>query len=345
MLEIVTSITAAQSNESARLRFSEVGKELCDIGNESLDGINRIAEVVRAMRNFVVPHGAGAAIFDVKNAVIDSLHIVGNTLRHFAHVQVDVAEELKVLGRQNALTQVLVNLLSNAVTALEASPEKPRRECEIHASADQGHARIVVQDNGCGIPGDLIERVFDPFFTTKRNRLDVGLGLTVARSLMQEMGGEIEIDSQLKEGTRVTLRLPLASAPGSLHPHARKNLLIVDDDDAMLQAFNRCFSKSYNVRLAEDAEAAFLILKQTQDIDVVICDVMLPGMSSEDLYRQTVELRPQMKDLFIFCTGGAFTREMRQFVDSVTLPVVDKPFDIVRLSRLIELAAQKSTRR
>jgi signal transduction histidine kinase len=108
-----------------------------------------------------------------------------------------------VLGDRQHLQQVLLNLVLNAVQAMRAGGT-----LTIEAQSGRDGVSLVVADTGAGIPADVLPRVFDPYFTTRTDGL--GLGLTIARRIVEAHGGAIELDSQAGRGTRVRLRLPAA---------------------------------------------------------------------------------------------------------------------------------------
>ena len=117
--------------------------------------------------------------------------------------------ELVVLADSQRLLQVFINLLGNARDACE-----PFGHVRVSADCASGQARIAVEDDGCGIKPELQSRVFEPFFTTKDPGEGTGLGLALAYSIMEDMGGSIDLTSPLDEasqaGTRITLQLPQA---------------------------------------------------------------------------------------------------------------------------------------
>jgi signal transduction histidine kinase len=119
--------------------------------------------------------------------------------------------ELLVLADSQRLLQVFINLLGNARDACTGN----NAQVHVNASQIEGHIRIDVDDNGCGIPPELQSQVFEPFYTTKDPGAGTGLGLALVFSIMEDMNGKVQITSPIAQGnepgTRVTLHLPRAS--------------------------------------------------------------------------------------------------------------------------------------
>ncbi len=152
------------------------------------------------------------AIADLRQVLDLTMTFVRSTLHRRARVETDLAEVPRVTGSPSKLGQVVTNLLVNAVQAM---PDRPRDQnvIRIELTSDDGTVRLVVSDNGSGIPDDMVDRIFDPFFTTKSEG-GTGIGLAISRTIVEEAGGRIEVSSRLGDGTRFTVTLPVATADG-----------------------------------------------------------------------------------------------------------------------------------
>jgi signal transduction histidine kinase len=123
--------------------------------------------------------------------------------------QVEVAPGLPpVMVNAGKIEQVLINLIINAGQAADKQDSWVRLEAR-ESPDDPGWLEIVVQDNGAGIPADVIEHVFDPFFTTKGRDAGTGLGLSISHRIIEEHGGTISVHSEEGEGSRFVIRLPV----------------------------------------------------------------------------------------------------------------------------------------
>ena len=130
-------------------------------------------------------------------------------LKH-ARLEVDAAAVPLVQGSPRELGQVLINLLVNAMQAMpDQSPSESLVGIRLAPAADLTSVELEISDNGEGIPADILSRVFDPFFTTKTQG-GTGLGLAISKRIVEQAGGEIIAESVMGEGTRFTVRLPIA---------------------------------------------------------------------------------------------------------------------------------------
>jgi len=118
-------------------------------------------------------------------------------------LEVVAAEGVRLRGPQEELRQLVINLVENAVQATQ-----PGGRVRIAAERQAGKVRLVVEDTGCGIPPENRERIFDLFFTTKDPGKGVGLGLALVKRTVTDLGGAIQLDSEVGRGTRFSIELP-----------------------------------------------------------------------------------------------------------------------------------------
>ncbi len=167
--------------------------------------ISRISEIVCSLLSFSRVACAPQSAVDVQEVIESAVILLQHAFREKA-VSVDLdlpSDPLGVLGDENRLTQVVLNLASNAVDAVLSGGRigiDARRVAE-------GWVEMRVMDDGCGIPEDVGLRVFDPFFTTKLSRKNTGLGLSICRNILDEYGGTIGFESRPGSGTTFTVRL------------------------------------------------------------------------------------------------------------------------------------------
>jgi PAS domain S-box-containing protein len=175
------------------------------------EGIERVTAIVRAMREFAHPDTQQHAPADINHAIETTLLVARNEYKYTASVVTELAQLPPVVCNVGELNQVFLNLIVNAAHAIEAA----RRSADtgmirISTLAVGQRVRIVLEDNGCGIAHENLERIFDPFYTTKEVGKGTGQGLAIARSIIVEKhGGTIDVESTVGVGTRMTLELPL----------------------------------------------------------------------------------------------------------------------------------------
>jgi CheY-like chemotaxis protein len=242
----------------------------------------------------------------------------------------------RVQGDHARLSHVFFNLLVNAAQAIEGAAVD-RNEIRVSTFTDAaGRAVIEVRDSGRGIDPRVRSRVFDPFFTTKPVGVGTGLGLAIAHGIVAQHGGEIWIESSGPLGTAVRVALPpVPVAAGReiarISPPARGarrgRVLVVDDDAAAARVLVRVLSGDHDVVDVRSGRDALGKLTAGERFDVVFCDLMMPEMTGMELHGELCGLGLDVVDRMVFMTGGAFTAGARAFLERLSTPWVEKPFD------------------
>jgi CheY-like chemotaxis protein/anti-sigma regulatory factor (Ser/Thr protein kinase) len=265
-----------------------------------------------------------------------------------SHITLDVSRvERAVLVRVEVsqFEQVITNLVTNARDAMADGGV-----VSISWTAEERVARLEVADTGCGMPPELQKRVFDPFFTTKPIGKGTGLGLAMVAAMVQRAGGEVTIHSTLDVGTRVMVRLPLAAAErpstadrliASASPTAAvatRTILLVDDDREVRQVSARILRRAgYQVIEAENGTQALAMLADSSvAMDLLVTDMMMPGISGAELVTLTRGLRATLPIICVtgFVAVGDGTDAWQRHVDAV----VEKPFSAAGLVAAVQAA-------
>lgn len=264
----------------------------------------RGGEVVRRILSFARPSVAKPEPISVAKLVEDTVELARHTLGPQFSFEVQVEEDLFVLGEESILQQALLNLLTNA---RDAMPQGGL--IALRAFSENGQAVLEVEDHGTGIDPAHLPRVFDPFFTTKPLGQGTGLGLTTVYRTVEAHGGTVRIDSKLGVGTRVTLVLPVAAppgpgqesaapAPGMPAKKAGGGVLLVDDELSILEGLRQVLEmEGYRVACASSAEEAFRVFDPSK-INVAVVDVLLPGVSGIQLAQRLLEVKPDLALIF-----------------------------------------------
>jgi two-component system NtrC family sensor kinase len=171
---------------------------------ESIEGVDRAAEIVRSVRGFAHAGSAEREPTDLRPLLEDVLHVASAQLRSRVNVLREYDDDLPhVVCAPQQLRQVFLNLVVNAAQAVEAGGH-----VLVATRPDGDHVIVSVGDDGCGIAPDVIDRIFDPFFTTKPVGEGTGLGLGIAHQIVASHGGEIEVESEPGHGSVFRVRLP-----------------------------------------------------------------------------------------------------------------------------------------
>ncbi|MCR5872925.1 PAS domain S-box protein [Phenylobacterium sp. J426] len=197
---------------------------------------------------------------------------------------------------------------------------------------------VTVEDNGTGIPADILPRIFDPFFTTKEVSKGTGLGLSQVYGFAEQSGGRVEVDSQLGRGTRFTLYLPRSGGSAESLPQdepehvaASARILLVEDNPEVAEVAAAMLEQlGHEVRLASSAAKALAMLGEAEPPDLVFSDIVMAGeIDGLGLARQIREARPQLPVLL--ATGYSQAAEGL----SGEFPILRKPYRLAELSRAI----------
>jgi len=199
-----------QESDSAYLR-SEIPRAL----EQSLDGISRVAKIVRAMKEFSHPGSEEKQPADINHAILTTLTVSRNEWKYVAEAETVLQPDLQMVPcHLGELNQVLLNLLINsahAIAEVVGNHSKHKGKITIRTAQNAQFTTISVQDTGAGIPREIQSRVFDPFFTTKSVGRGTGQGLSLAyNSIVKRHGGKIWFNSEPDQGTTFFIQLPNA---------------------------------------------------------------------------------------------------------------------------------------
>ena len=186
---------------------SRVSAALRSASDATLEASRRISAIVRSLRSFARLDESDEDWIDLAACVATTLPLIQHQLNDRIQVSFEPSDSPRPLGHPNQMNQVLMNLLTNAVHAIESTPDK-RGRITIRTSGTPELARLEVTDDGIGISSENLPRVFDPGFTTKGVGVGTGLGLSIAYRIVRAHGGDIRLSSALGSGTTVTVELP-----------------------------------------------------------------------------------------------------------------------------------------
>jgi C4-dicarboxylate-specific signal transduction histidine kinase len=181
--------------------------EFLEVVQDMEDGINRVTNIVSDLRTFTQPNITQFEAVPVLGVVNSSLRFLANEWRDRVKVEKDIPEDQIVWANSHQVTQILVNLLQNALDALKRNTSSEvEPTIRISSFDENGESLIVIWDNGEGIPAENLYKIFDPFFTTKDVGEGMGLGLSICYRIMKQHGGRIEVHSEPGRYSEFTLR-------------------------------------------------------------------------------------------------------------------------------------------
>ena len=313
----------------------------------------RTAEIIDDIRIFSRRDNSPLQVFDAITTVRAAIGVPGSQMRpdDIALVTELPDRTVPVRGRRVQLEQVVMNLLSNAHHAL-----KERRDGQSGGLDDGWHGlvrvnaqvigrelRIVVQDNGPGIPPEIRARIFEPFFTTKEAGRGTGLGLSVSFGIINAMGGRLEaLDTG--SGACFAITLPIdpsaadlieeRAAPPPLHSFAEAHIMVVDDEQAAGEALGRTLRElGYRVSVCTSGSEAWRQF-QVDPADVVITDLRMPAGGGEQLVERLRDFDPLLPIVIVTGHLGA-TERLSDNLQDDRCAVMKKPVALGKLGTII----------
>ncbi|MFZ0610814.1 MAG: response regulator [Desulfobacterales bacterium] len=205
------------------------------------------------------------------------------------------------------------------------------------------YVKISVSDTGIGMDESIVQRIFDPFFTTKKLGKGSGLGLYSAYGIIKNHGGHIQVTSKQGSGTTFTIYLPAterklepSEAPAPRQVLGRETVLLVDDEDRIREVCREGLKLlGYSVVVAESGERAVeLYKKMAGAIDIVVLDMIMPGLSGKETYLHLKLINPKVRVLI--ASGYSVDQDGADIMDGETHPMIQKPFKIEDLSLKIQ---------
>jgi PAS domain S-box-containing protein len=262
-------------------------------------------------------------------------------LRKIAVARTLAPEVPAVLADPQQIQQVILDLLINAEQAIG---ERSGGEIEIATSVDPAKkwVKVVIADNGPGIPVDIQGKIFDPFFTTKEVGKGIGLGLAICDSIIQEHGGRIQVSNRPQGGARFEVELPALDGAGveapsvagvasattarpPATPAGGERILVVDDQEAILHLVAEALRMvGKQVEVAKDGRMAIEKLG-AGEFDLVLMDMKMPGFDGEHIYDEVIR-RMSAPPRVIIMTGDTVNKETRRFLERTGLRCIEKPF-------------------
>ncbi|MEI8258681.1 MAG: ATP-binding protein, partial [Deltaproteobacteria bacterium] len=316
--------------------------EALDALTEAHEGNQRMSAIVRDLRIFSRGDDATAGRVDVRGPLETSIKLTSNEIRHRARLVRDLRPVPMVDASESRLGQVFLNLLVNAAQSI---PEGSVVSNEVRVAtrvAGDGRVLVEVSDTGGGMTPEVQARIFDPFFTTKAVGAGTGLGLSICSGIVKALGGEILVESTPGKGSTFSVLLPAASAPATMISPRRSaplgragRILIVDDDPAVARVLKRMLGSNHETTVMTEARQALDCVASGKRFDLILCDLMMPAMTGQELHAALVRVAPEQAEHMVFITGGAFTPEARAFLAGRPGGWVDKPFDPEALRTIV----------
>ena len=344
------------------LRRLPPGEEGWELAREIRESGERAAGLTRQLLAFSRKQVLTLEVLDLNEVVRRSQRLLQRVLGE----DVELAAALEpALGRVNAdpgqMEQIIMNLAVNARDAMPRGGQFTLRTANVFLEQDYAalrpgvrpgrHVLLAVSDTGCGMDEETRAHLFEPFFTTKGPDKGTGLGLATVYGIVQQSGGHIDVESAPDRGTTFHIYLPRSKASllpeesGAEHAEAGKGtetVLVVEDEPAVRSLLGRALRGcGYTVLEASGgAEALRLVEGYAGPIQLLVTDVVMPGMNGRQLAERLTALRPGVRVLFL--SGYTDDAVMHHGVHGEGLAFLQKPFAPDVLARKVREVLERA---
>ncbi len=325
---------------------------------------NKASGLVGQLLTFSRKQPSKIQVLNFHDAFVDLSALLQRSIAPFVTLKTDLKRNLGwVKIDPNQLTQIFLNLAVNAKDAMKnggilritATKEKLKKAkaCGNDMIQSGDYIKIIVSDTGSGIAAEHLPHIFEPFFTTKGGSTGsgTGLGLSTVYGVIRAAGGYISVDSVKEIGTTFIIYLPrIEQDPGIttenkpvrpvFAPMQTPSILLVDDEDGVRLVVSRVLkSKGFKVTECANAEQALGVLSDRSDFDLLLTDMIMPGMDGETLIKKVREAYPNMKSLLM----SGYSEDMARHGSSENkdLEFLAKPFELNQLLDKVKEVLQK----
>jgi two-component system, cell cycle sensor histidine kinase and response regulator CckA len=323
--------------------------------SESQRAIDRAAGLVRQLLAFSRRQTLQFRVVDLDEVIANLSKILRRTIGE--HIELEIEPGCagrKIQADPGQMEQILLNLCLNA---RDAMPEGGKIHLEtgsicfdhsyveIHSWAREGeYVQLSVSDSGCGMPPEVLDKIFEPFFTTKAVGQGTGLGLATVYGIIRQHEGMIHVYSEVNRGTTFRVYLPVSKIeqpqlpvnPEQARPRGGSETILIAEDEELLRDLGQRILRNagYTVLAAADGEEALKIYHENSEkIDLLLLDMIMPKLSGRQVYETVVETNPTAR--FIFSTGYSFTTLNQGQLPKEDIPFIQKPYSPSSLLKLV----------
>lgn len=333
--ELNNPLTIVVANAHVLSMVSE-NPELVSRVEKITDAAERCSKIVHAFLAMARKGQAKKEPYDISICIENAINICGFGYRqHDIELECRLDPALPILnGDEDHISQAILNLLLNAQHAL--ADTEYERKVSIHCHYDQRAQQVLleVKDTGPGISEDIRAQIFDPFFTTKQVGSGTGLGLFLVRGIIESHKGTVELQKNGKMGASFKISLPAEVSPAvqfpcntPLHDQlAALRVLAVDDEMPILDVLKDILEHGGHSVSVKSTGGEVLDYLLENDVDVLMTDLRMQGMSGSQLFAVIEEQYPALAERTIVMTGDSLSEESEQFLKQFTGPVLEKPF-------------------
>jgi PAS domain S-box-containing protein len=329
---------------AANPELSSVDRDHCE---HLIEASKRAATLTKQLLSFSRKHPIHPQVVDMNVVVTEMAKMLKPLLS--SHIQLVVncrPGDLLIYVDRSQLELMIMNLVLNArdampqggILSLTTSSEVLPEDASF-PNSPRKFVVLQISDTGIGMPPEIKQRIFEPFFSTKDTGKGTGMGLAMVYGIVERAEGHISVESEPNQGTTFRIYLPLstnkiveAPVPQEALPSRGAGKLLLVEDEAGIRLMTRKYLESlgYTVMEAENANDALQIFHaQPGEIDLIVTDILMPGMRGDDLIKEVRSERPDVAAIFIsgYADVGSLGNE---------ISILEKPFSFPELGRCVE---------
>ncbi len=327
----------------AELLLTQVNESVREDVRAILEGAERATALTKQLLALSRRQASQPRLVDLNEIIRGMEKIIRRALGEHVILEVSLRSSLwPVKADPGQIEQILLNLAVNARDAMPrggrlviATANCTRTEAAAVRLPPGQYVRLTVRDNGEGLDPETRRHVFEPFFSTKPADKGTGLGLAIVYGIVKQSGGEVFVDSRPGEGSVFTIYLPRASgipesrvtaAPEPPRPARGETILLVEDEDAVRRLVRNMLTRhGYVVLDAPGGDQAIRLFERHPDrVDLLLTDVVMPGMSGRELAARLRAIRPELKVVYMSGYTGDVLGDRSALEPGTTL--IPKPF-------------------
>ncbi len=324
-----------------------------------VEGIERASETTKQLLNFSRKGTKESRSLHLNEVIIDMINLLSHSMEKTVRIHFDQKTDNDLIqGDPNQIQNALLNIAINARDAMRGEGDLYFTTQKITANdkmvALQGYAiktghylKVSVEDTGSGMNRETQNKIFEPFFTTKKEGKGTGMGLAMVYSTLKDHDGSVTVQSTPGKGTVFSLYFPCSGDETAAVPYREKGGEYVEttgpydiaiiDDEAMIRDFLSLSlrDKGHRVALFEGGKQAITAFKNSNvSFDLVILDMIMPGMDGPETYRELMKIRPELPVLL--SSGYSRKEDLLELIKKPRILYLQKPYSITDLYEAIE---------
>lgn len=359
------------------LKTAEKNNENAEYLDRLVSEANRTADIVRGLLDFTHQRQSQYTEININDVITETIKLISYDVKsHNIDITTNLSPDMPATTADfHKLQQVFINLIINAIQAISESgkgdtvaittnrieqsepAEHPGKDLPGHTFTSGRVIRIIITDNGPGIPDNIISSIFDPFFTTKPIGSGTGLGLSVCHGIIREHRGSIRTQSTPGKGAEFIIDLPVIPLPEYSPQKIREpavyssfisapeptltekehtiRILVAEDEDTLRRIMVRYLKKcGYHADSAKNGIEAFDCIRKEQ-YTLIISDIKMPGINGIELYKKVLKVSPRLAGHFIISTGDIISRDSAVFLSETNIPCLTKPFEMKTMENAV----------